>query len=178
MNKLSRKQCSAITKTPYADSVKKKKEEETQRHLLQKCNKIPWTRKYDINYDNAFSDADLEQTREAAQCTQELCSILEENPPPWKQRQNETHWIPKVRPQVMPWVSHLANPGVCTQTNKQTKIYLALRHIVPRSHTNFAIQKQRLSGFQLQPCTAMFKILFGCHGNHSNHALWSAGDYL
>ena len=61
-----------------------KKEEETQRHLLQECNKIPWTRKYDINYDNAFSDADLKQTREAAQCTQELCSILEENPPPWK----------------------------------------------------------------------------------------------
>ena len=32
----------------------------------------------------------LKQTREAAQCTQELCSILEENPPPWKA---EAEWI-------------------------------------------------------------------------------------
>ena len=63
-----------------------KKEEETQRHLLQECNKIPWTRIYDINYDNAFSDANLKQTREAAQYTQELCSILEENPPIMKSR--------------------------------------------------------------------------------------------
>ena len=55
---------------------------------------------------------------------------------------------------------------------------LLYKNIVPRSRTYCAIQKQCLLGFQLRPYTAMFKIFFGCHGNHSNHALLSAGDCL
>ena len=74
------------------------------------------------------------------------------------------------------WFAFLQTPA--DAPSHHLKVILLWENIVPRSRTNCAFQNQWLLCFQLQPYTATFIILFRWHGNHSNHALWSAADYL
>ena len=78
------------------------------------------------------------------------------------------------------WLVFLQTPS--NASNHHPKAILLWENIVPQSCTKCAIYKQWLLDFQLQPYVTPFIILFGHHGNHSNHTFDQLGticnDYL
>ena len=127
MEKLNRKECSAIIRTrasmlPVKNNFKKgckndllcrfcKKETETQEHILQTCPEIRERCGQTIEYKEIFQE-NVEELKKAAnfiiKTTEEL-SKAEEYKKKWRQR-SRTAWAPPMG------VSHPADPGKCKTT--------------------------------------------------------------